>query len=305
MSRLPMFYNDINAYNSVMSPSTVHVKNTELAQFFKRYLLQDAMSVFKWGLPEGWDRAYFLYTLYIIGYIAVMKTPAFGVFPQHGYLGGRTVQYGPRYITIANPILKKSYKLIVDKDCTVLRLEPDYFGLYDLVDYYGDLMALAAEAVGGNLLMAKSGVVFGAKNKAVAESYKAVTDQILSGEPAAFADSKLFDQDGHLMAELFNAELGRNFIADRLMDVLYDIRCRFLTDIGIPNANRNKKERLNSDEVHANDTEVKSKCSLWLDELKEGCEKANAMFGINLTVDWRDDLKEVMDDGKAINSGNV
>ena len=30
----------INQYNSVISPSTVHIKNTALAQFFKRYLLE-------------------------------------------------------------------------------------------------------------------------------------------------------------------------------------------------------------------------------------------------------------------------
>lgn len=44
----PYDYEFINKYNAAVSPSTVHVKNTGLARFFKRYLLQEAMSVFKW-----------------------------------------------------------------------------------------------------------------------------------------------------------------------------------------------------------------------------------------------------------------
>lgn len=56
MYDIPVNYAQYNAYNSVVSPSTVHVKNTGLAQFFKRYLLQQAMSVFEWKMPEYWAR---------------------------------------------------------------------------------------------------------------------------------------------------------------------------------------------------------------------------------------------------------
>ena len=64
------------------------------------------------------------------------------------------------------------------------------------------------------------------------------------------------------------------------------------TDIGIPNANTDKKERLISDEVNANNYETMAKCSLWLEQLKEDIEKVKDMFGIELSVDWR---KEVTD----------
>ena len=41
---LPVYYDYQNAYNSRISPSTVHVKNTGLQWFFRRYLLQKIMS---------------------------------------------------------------------------------------------------------------------------------------------------------------------------------------------------------------------------------------------------------------------
>ena len=61
----------------------------------------------------------------------------------------------------------------------------------------------------------------------------------------------------------------------------------FDTDIGIPNANTDKRERLISDEVNANNVETYSKCALWLEQLQESAAQAREMFGIDLSVDWR------------------
>lgn len=310
MSNLPAYYDALNAYNGTISPSTVHVKNTGLARFFKRYLLQEAMSVFEWDMPETWDKAYFLYVLYVIGYIGILDTDRFGVIPQHGGLGGYNVFYAPRYMLINNPLFRETYRPVIGEDCAVLRLEPDYMGLYDLVDYYGDLMALTAEATGVNLLNSKLSFIFAADNKATAESFKALYDDIASGNPAAVADKKLLDDDGSLRVTMFQQNVGQNFIADRLLEVLRDIRCMFLTDIGIPNANTQKRERLISDEVNANNFETKSKCSLWLDELQKGCRKAEELFpGLRLRVDWRKELREeeevTEDETVAVRAGTV
>ena len=72
---IPAEYDYINTYNANFSPSTVHVKNTALQRFFRRYLLQTATSVFNWQLPETWNRDYFLYVLYCWGFIGVVNRP--------------------------------------------------------------------------------------------------------------------------------------------------------------------------------------------------------------------------------------
>ena len=61
----------------------------------------------------------------------------------------------------------------------------------------------------------------------------------------------------------------------------------FDTEIGIPNANTDKRERLVTDEVNANNVETASRCEMWLESIKAGMEKANNMFGLSLDVDWR------------------
>lgn len=294
-------YDFINGYNSIVSPSTVHVKNTGLARFFKRYLLQEAMAPFKWTLPENFAENYFKMVLYVWGYIGIIEDPGYGVFPQHGGLGGYTAQYQPAYMLIDNPVLNLHIRPVIDREVALIRLQPDYMGLFDLVDFYGDLMALSAETAGVNILNSKLSYVFAADNKAAAESMKKLYDNIASGEPAQYVDKNLFDDEGHLKVELFTQNVGQNFIADKLLESLRIIRCMFLTAIGIPNANTDKKERLIVDEVNANNFETQANCAQWLEELQKGCKKAREMFGIEISVDWRDQLKGGGNNGDAVN----
>ena len=72
----------ISSVNGLVTPSMAHVQDSLLTAFFRKYLLQKAMSVFKWKLPETWSEDYFLYTLYGWGYLAVVNTNKFGVIPQ-------------------------------------------------------------------------------------------------------------------------------------------------------------------------------------------------------------------------------
>ena len=55
---------------------------SNVAFMFARYLLQKAISVFEWTLPETWNKDYFLYALYCFGHLAIVNTDKFGVIPQ-------------------------------------------------------------------------------------------------------------------------------------------------------------------------------------------------------------------------------
>ena len=309
MNNPPYSFNEINMYNAAVQPSTVHVRNTASARFFKRYLLQEAFSPFDFKLPQNWIRDYFLYVVYVIGNIGVIRTDKYGIIPQHGNPEGYTVQYQPYRYMIFNPLLKTSRDgYIIDKECSVIKLQPDWCGLYDIIDFYGDMMALAAEAAGVNILNSHMAYVFGAQTKAQAETLKKLYDNVASGEPAQFVDKNLFDDEGHLNVTLFTQNVGQNFIADKLLDVLLTLRNMFLTQVGIPNANRQKKERLIVDEVNANNFETRAKCEIWLETLQDGFKKTRDLFGIpesELSVDWREELKGGAENGNLVNSDTV
>lgn len=288
MQAAPYMYDYINAEVSQHSPSTVHTKNTELQRFFARYLLQKAMSVFKWDLPETWDRDYFLYVLYGIGYIAVLNTDKYGVIPQQCGLDGYNIFYQPKRALVTNPLLKGLRSLDIGTQCTLIKLQPDYGSVMDLVGFYADMMALTAETAGVNLVNSRLSYVFFGKNKNTAESQKKLFDRVASGEPATFVDTALYDvQSGNPSWIPFQQNVGQNYIAG---DALADLRkweMMFDTDIGIPNANTDKKERLIIDEVNANNVEVTSKADLWLDQLQKSFAQTSKMFGVKLGVEWR------------------
>ena len=295
---LPFYYDYKNARNSTVNPSTVHVRDTGLQRYFARYLLQKTISVFKWDMPKTWSRNYLLYTLYCWGYVAVINTDKFGVIPQQCTLGGFDVFYQPKFATVANPLLRGILNPVIGKQCELLRLQPDYGGVMDIVNFYADMLALSAETASTNLLNSKLAYVFASDGKAGAESFKKLYDQIASGEPAAYIDKNLYRDDGTPTWNFFNQNLKETYIAG---DILNDMRLwemKFDNEIGIPTTNTTKKERLITDEANSAIEESRTKAQLWLDELQECCRKINAMFGIRLWVDWRENnAGDVITDG--------
>lgn len=305
MNSAPYYYDYINSTTSSVSPSTVHIHNTAMAHFFKRYLLQKAMSVFKWTLPETWDKDYFLYTLYCYGYIAIVNTNKYGVIPQQCGLQGYNIFYRPSDVVVVNPLLRNMLQLKIDVNCTVIKLQPDYGGIMDIVDFYGDLMALASETAGINLVNSKLSYVFGAKNKAGAESFKKLYDQIQEGNPAAVFDKDLLNTDGTPAWDIFQQNVGQNYIVGDILSDLRKIENMFNTAVGIPNANTDKKERLVVSEVESNNVETSTLCEMWLDNIKKEFEKTNEMFGISLGVEWRENPKGSDNNGNTVNTGAV
>ena len=301
---VPFSYTDINLRNGTISPSTCHVKNTALREFFSRYLMQKAMSVFKWDIPKEWAKNYFLYVLFNWGFISVINTERFGVIPQQCGLGGYNVFYQPSTAIISNPLIPGINSLEIGRDCEIIRLTPDWGGIGDLVGYYADQLALAGEAASVNMMNSKLAYVFAANNKAAAESFKKLYDQISSGEPAAFYDTKLQRADGRQAWETFTQNVGQNYIVSDILNNMRELENQFCTEIGVPNANTTKRERMITDEVNANNTETYSRAAMWLEQLQEDCERVNAMFpGININVDWRFENGESVSNDNGIVSG--
>lgn len=286
---LPVLYDQKNLYNAQINPSTVHAANTSLSAFFQRYLMLKLFSRYEFTLPDNWDEDYFRYVLFTIGFIGVMNTSKYGVICQHGTVSGYNIYYRPTRLLVSNPALRKTYDLTIGEDCSIIKLSPDWRGAYDLIQLYADQMAICMEAFGVNAVNSKFAFVFAAENKTMAETMKKMFDQISGGNPAAFVwDKQLFDEDGNPRWQLFTNNLKQNYVGNDLLTSLTTIEHKFDTLIGFNNANTDKKERLNSEEVNANNEEVRALSQLWLEEMQESMYKANDLFGLNLSVKLRE-----------------
>lgn len=284
--RIPAFA-DYQMADNALSLDMLGPASNSLDWFFQRYLLQKAISVFKWIMPASWSKDYFLYVLYCFGHLAIVNTDKFGVIPQACGLMGYNVFYQPTNAIISNALLTGILQPRIGLECTMIKLQPDYGGIMDLIRYYSNLMAQTAEAVGVNLNNSKLALLFFAKNKSAAESFKNAYDAISNGQPMVVLDKNLLAEDGAPTWNTVQQHVKENYIVSDLLRDLRKIESMFDTEIGIPNANTDKRERLITDEVNANNVETYSKCSLWLEQLQTSCREAEKMFGITLSVDWR------------------
>ena len=301
---VPANYDYINMYNKNFRPGTVHCRDTSLVWYFQRYLVQKIISVFEFdGMPDTWDKDYFTYSLFIGGHVEVLNTVKFGVIPQMGTLGGYNVFYRPSYAMIVNPLFRKTIQAYLGVDCSIIKMQPDYLGCWDLVTYYADLLALCSEGMGISLVNSKFAYVFMADGKAQAEGMKKLYDNIASGQPAQFVDKNMFDEEGNPKWLLFTQNLKQNYIANDIANTMINIESRFNTVVGIPNVNINKASGVSDQEVNANNTSTRALCELWLEHIREGIDQTNHMFDLSLSCKLRFDLDEEVRDNESVDNG--
>lgn len=287
---MPYMYEALNLATAARQPGQVQSQDTVLVSYFRRYLLGRAISVFRWRLPPGWDPDFVRYALYCIGFVAVVETDKFGVVPQIGTLSGRGLYYQPTEVLITNPLFDQSITAQIGRNCELIKLQPDYGGIMDLVNDYAEAMALTSETFSINTLNSRLSYVFGAENKAAAESFKKGMQELYDGSPMTVWDKKLWGQNGERAWELLLQNVGQNYIAGELLENLRRLECKFNNEIGIPaNLATAKKERTISAEVEANDAETYTRADCWLETIRDGCKRVKRMFGVEISVDWRVD----------------
>lgn len=302
---VPQYYEFVNKYESIDSPAMIHASDTSLAWFFRRYYMQDVLSVIEFeNLPETWDKDYFMYTLFMTGRIAVINTKKWGVIPQFCTLNGWNIYYLPSHAMIVNPLFRESINPRIGVECSLIKMQPDYGGAWDLVDYYGCLTAIEAESLAVNVFNTKLAYVFAADNQQLAESFKKLYDKIASGEPAAVAHKKLFDDEGKLKVEIFNQNIKNTFVADQINGLIQQTRADFHTKIGIPNVNIAKASGVGAAEVNANNVEAQTLAELWLDTINSGLDMTNKMFGTNIKAKLRFTERGLLDAKESNSFGN-
>lgn len=304
-SRLFYRYDFINNYNGHIKPSETHASENATSWYFKRYLIQKIMSVFKFdNIPEHWNTDYFLYTLFVRGFVAIIETDKFGIIPQQCGLQGYDVFYAPRKAIITNPLLSGLINPRIGTECALVRLQPDYGSSWDIVSYYADLQAIATQSLEVNMFNSKLAYVFACRDKNVAESFKKMVDKINQGLPAVFADTKLFDDDGEPLWTTFQNNLKQNYVANTILEDMIKIDARFCSEVGIPNVNMAKTSGVTDNEVEANNVDTQTKVSIWLDTLTKSVNEANKLFGLDIKVSLR--FKEEMKkDELALDTGDV
>jgi hypothetical protein len=135
------------------------------------------------------------------------------------------------------------------------------------------------------------GKLVGTRDKKDAEAIKTALAQLTEGIPIVALNKNVLDE--YTVSNLV-ADISSPFIGDKVHDLKRSVMNEFLTVVGVNNANINKRERLNSDEVNANNDEVRTLYDVMYYNLKDSFERVQDVSGLEFTVE-KNFNKEVVD----------
>lgn len=278
----------IELLENMKVPNTYWNNRSKEYKYWFRSLLQkmDSALVFN-GLPEDWSQDFFLLCLWALGYVAVFDTARWGVAFQPCTLSGFDFYYQPTKALVSNPLYTK--QLEIHKDCEILKLTPDFRGVFDIIDYYATQLAEASKGINVGLVNSKMPLVLTASNAAQAETLKKVYDKVQAGE-SLVVWKDLTDQFSEVIPrkdpfEVWNQDFKQTYIVTNLLTDLQTILDSFYMEIGLPVSTVDKKAHMLNAEADFNEAQSQARISCWVQTLNESFERINKKFGLNLSVD--------------------
>lgn len=296
MSRNPI--NRVVANLLKTNPKEVHGTSNSSFSFYYRQLYMKLFSVFRFkDLPEIQDKDFLQETLFREGVMAgFIPNNSAGPILLNGSPTGCNMFYHPSQFIIANPVLG-NYTLTIGVDCELLDLghvNGDFYSFEPLVVRYASLLASIDGSLNTTLINSRVAQVFTSDSNATLKTMQKVYDDVSEGKPAVFLAKGL--RDDVEMKPYFN-NVKNTYIGTELLQDRQTIMNQFLTEIGINNANTQKRERLITAEADSNQGEVKAIVDEVLDRMNICFGKINAMFGTNMSVELNTKVVDVSEGG--------
>lgn len=258
-----------------------------LTAYYRNWALKKIFGAFEFsGIPDTWDYDYFLTRLFIDGHIAVTDTEI-GVIPLRCGITGVNVFEHPTTAIFANPVLGNFQRDLFGDDpktsCALIKLQYDYTGVMPIVYKYAALLSECDISINVNLRNSKVAFIGFVDSKQQSATMEKLFTEIESGKPAVYVKKA----DALSQNDIYYNHVKETYIANDVQLLKQSIINDFLTEVGLNNANTDKRERLIVDEVNANDEEIRANVQHWLDTMDEGIRRANSLFGLNLNVTLR------------------
>ena len=296
MQYIPRNYEQLNLYAGTRSPSSMKSYNNRAFWYWERSLFQRACSAIELTVPEEWEgnvKNFLYWCLFRFGFVAVSEDAAHGKFFQPCTLSGFNFYYQPVSVLISNPDLQA--ELTIGKECELLQLTPDYYGVWDIIEYYAEKLSLLDNAINISLVNNKFAFWIAARNKQAGQAIKKMLDLVNRGEPAVVYDQKLLN-DPTDKAEpwqfLERKDLKSSYLTtDQLRD-FQTILNNFDAEIGIPTIPYEKKERMVTSEAESRQIDSITRATVWLDCLESSIKLVNDHYNLGLAARLRFDPGE-------------
>lgn len=266
------------------------LNNITYTNYYYRLMLI-ARSLFKWNnLPNGINEKWIERYLYSEGACVFYKDPIVGFMvakigntgPLNYYDEPTTIRpYATNYL-YTDP--SDNDQLDNNVNCVIIRNNADSIPTYPMIQLYSADLTNIKRTIDTNIEAQKMPVIVTCSDKQKL-SLKQAIKQKQDNEPVIYADKGLETK------EIGTLKTDAPIVFDKLQIQKTNVLNECLTFLGINNANTDKRERLVTNEVEANNEMIRINADVMLEVRKQACEEINKMFGLNISVEKRTDLK--------------
>ena len=231
------------------------------------------------------------------GYAVITKVNG-ELYAFYGGLGGEPdAYYLPTIATVANPALKFSKSMVIDKECVVIKNDVMFMGLMPLIQSTSYLLAQADISFKYALINGRMKAIVTAPNDEV----KAALDEMFKQIEKGSSLKVVVDDD--LMNELKVSPYGSNDNGIDIIELKQYIIGSFYQKLGIQSNFNMKREALNSAESALNDDILYPLIDEMLEQRQEGIKKINELYGTNISVELSSVWKQLRDqEEQAVNN---
>lgn len=262
--------------------------NKRTYNHYINHLTELAISMFEWkNVPDSIDTRFLELCLYNKGYAVFFKDEVMDYLALNVAINGRWDVYNI-------PIKRRAYATngyqrdLDEKNSVIIYNNMLHTNTLEDMNLYARRLYECDRTIDTNIKAQKTPVaIICDENQRL--TFENLYQKYDGNEPFIFADKNV---------DLSNVKTIRTdapYISDRLMETKFQIWNEALTYLGISNINLVKKERLLTDEISRNMGSTFSSRYNRLLPRQEACEKINKMFGLNMSVDYREDIQIIED----------
>lgn len=250
---------------------------------------------FEWSnLPEGMKPYHIEQALFSNGRALFVKDEMLGFLCLPCNPDGNMNVYGDflRYRAIGLGY-DKSFDV---EECVLIRNNVSMTPSNELIQVYTNRIVEIEKTIMTNISQQKTPYIV-ACNERDLLTLKNLFNKVSDGDPVIYADKQL--QLETLNVHLTNAP----YVADKLLLHKHEVENELLTLLGINNANRDKKERLITDEVNSNNQFILLNVEHMLTLRQQAVDEINQKYGLNIGVKLKGDgeFEPVYIDDETIN----
>lgn len=267
------------------------------------------LSMFEWkNLPDTMNARYLEMCLYYKGQAAMLYDEDYGFINTQAVDSGYINIYGlPTLINCFSYSYNTQRNLYVadseenaekDKECILVMNTFERIPTCSTIELFAMRLAEAQRTADVNIKAQRTPVlVYGSKEQEL--TLKNMYAQYDGNAPVIYGNKDSLANSG-LQAIKTEAP----YIADKIIEYKKEIWNEFLTYIGISNLDE-KKERMISTEANSNNEVINLNLETFLAPRKQACKEFNTKYGLDIDVQVRSDLYNIIKENESIVSDYI